>query len=407
MKTVRPLLLAVLGLALLSACSQVPESIQGLEPQFGKVGYDGATKVATNAAHPYAFVVGSYGSVKEGQQDKNFLRSFTRNGSLRWERLIPIPVSAEFSYTADVVTDAAGNVYLAYNIDTNPDPFEDVYENHLAKFDKDGKQIWNRVLNDDVVGPLALDARGNIYAATNGFVSNLYKYAPNGKIIWESDVQPDFSIYELVVSDRDELFVMGDDYSRYDLNTGQGYIRRVLRKHDSEYRLKFERSFARDSSVYGMAVGGSSVYVAYGNEGSPGVPINVKRYSTSGKLLLKRALKTGAEDYTGVRGVSADSAGNLYLAGFIASDNPDSTNPYDTYEDDLFVTKYSPSLVSKWTYRTDLSGTYSVAFDVTPRTTGEIYAAGRSNGKINGKNNGSSDAFLLRLDSKGQKVWIR
>ena len=200
---------------------------------------------------------------------------------------------------------------------------------------------------------------------------------------------------------------MGDDYSHYDPSTGQGYIRRVLRKYDSEYRLKFERGFTRDSSVYGMAVGGSSIYVAYGDEGSSGVPINVKRYSTSGKLLLKRTLTTGAKDYTGVRGIGADNAGNLYLAGFISSENPKSTNPYDPYEDNVFVNKYSTSLRALWTYSPKLLESNEVAFDVSSRTPDEIYAVGRSNGKINGRNNGGDDAFLLRLSGKGQKVWER
>ncbi len=324
---------------------------------------------------------------------------------MRWQRLIP--EFAGSSYIQDVVTDATGNVYFAYNGDTDPAPFAYVYENHLAKFDKSGRQIWNKILNDDVVGPLVLDSKGNIYAATNGFASNLYKYAPSGKIIWESGVQTDFSVTQLAVSDKDELFVMGDDYSHYNSSTGQGYIRRVLRKHDSGYRLKFERSFARDSGVYGMAVGGSSVYVAYGDEGSPGVPINVKRYNTSGKLLLKRALTTGVKDYTGVRGVGADEAGNLYLAGFIYSDNPKSTNPYDTYEDNVFVSKFSPSLRHAWTYNPKLLGNNEAAFGVASRTPDEIYAVGRSDGKINGRNNGGDDAFLLRLNSKGQKVWER
>ena len=148
--------------------------------------------------------LGDYGSVKEGEQGRSFLRSFNRDGSLRWQRLIP--EFAGSSYIQDVVTDATGNVYFAYNGDTDPDPFAYVYENHLAKFDKSGRQIWNKILNDDVVGPLALDSKGNIYAATNGFGSNLYKYAPSGKIIWESGVQTDFSVTQLAVSDKDELF---------------------------------------------------------------------------------------------------------------------------------------------------------------------------------------------------------
>ena len=389
----------------LSACSQTPAELKGgLEPQFGKAGSDWGTEVATNAAHPYVFAAGDYGPT-EHQKDRVFLRSFNKNGSMRWEHLMP--KFAEYSYAQDVVTDVTGNVYLTYSGDTNPDPFEHMNERYLVKFDKNGRQIWRKTLEPNTDGPLTVDGRGNIYVATNGYAPGLDKYAPSGKIIWQSGVQSDFSIRELAVSDKDELFVVGDDTSHYDLYTGQGYIRHVLRKYDLEYRLKFERRVSKDSNIEGMAIGGNVVYVAYGYEGSPGLPIYVNKYSTSGKLLLKRTLATGVEDYTGVRGVGADKAGNLYLAGFISSENPKSTNPYDPYEDNVFVSKYSTSLRALWTYSPKRLGSNEVAFDVSSRTPGEIYAVGRSNGRVNGSNKGSDDAFLLRLNAQGQKIWER
>lgn len=404
MKTARPLLIAALGLALLSACSQAPESLQGgLEPQFGKAGYDWATEVAANAAHPYVFVAGTYAG---GDEDRVFIREYNKDGRFIWERLLPDFVGYE--YAESIGTDAAGNAYLIYLGDSYPDPYEDVYERYLVKFDKRGKQIWRKTLSSNSSGSLAVDNKGNIWVTSNENGVLLQKYASDGRIIYESDFIPRFSIGHLAVSDTNDLYAEITDFRNCNEDV-YAYcdFQRGLRKYAANGQIKFDRVVSGSyKSIDGLAFGNNSVYVAYISEGSPGLPIYVKKYSESGRLLSKRTIATGAEDYTLVRGVSADNDGNLYLSGAISSDNPDSSNSYP-FKDDVFVSKYSPSLASKWTYRTDLLGTGGIAWNVTSRTTGEIYAVGSSDGKINGKNSGSSDAFLIRLNSKGQKVWIR
>ncbi len=400
MKKVQVLAAVSLAVGLLvSACSQAPVA-GGLEPQFGKAGNDQATEVAVNAAHPYVFVAGTYSG-----EERVFIREYNKNGKLMWERLLP--KFAGYSGIESADTDNAGNAYLTYSGDNSSDSSKAVRDRYLVKFDKRGKQVWRKTLSPNSVGSLAVDNKGSIWVTSNERGALLQKYAPDGRIIYESEFVPALSLGSLNVSDIDDLYAETTDFRSCN-EIASCDFQRGLRKYASNGQLKFEQVVSESyKSIYGVAFSKNSVFVVYREEGSPGLPIYVKKYSTSGKLLKKGVIATGAEDYTVIRGVSADSSGNLYLAGTISSYNPKSTNPYDAFEDNYFVSKYSPSLKLGWTYNSELSGTYEIAFSVTARTTGEIYAAGYSDGRINGKNNGEYDAFLLRLNGSGQKAWIR
>lgn len=66
-----------------------------------------------------------------------------------------------------------------------------------------------------------------------------------------------------------------------------------------------------------------------------------------------------------------------------------------------------PSGSISWTYSSNLPNNFEFANDVSAADTGKVYLAGATDGKVNGRNNGGLDAFLLRLDSTGKKVWAR
>ena len=77
MKIARPLLIAALGLTLLSACSQIPQG--SLEPQFGTAANDAAVEIALDKNLGHVYVAGNLGK-------KAFIRQYQRDGSLNWER---------------------------------------------------------------------------------------------------------------------------------------------------------------------------------------------------------------------------------------------------------------------------------------------------------------------------------
>lgn len=200
---------------------------------------------------------------------------------------------------------------------------------------------------------------------------------------------------------------MGNDLTNYEPGTGQGYIRVALRKYDAEGKLAFDRSISRRYQGQHLALAQGNVYVAYGPEGAPGDPLYLNKYDRTGKLLLARTLPLPADEYRGLRGISADEAGNVYLTGYISRENPDSTDPFDSYEADLFVNKYTSALRSAWNYSPESRGTFEYGFGVNARTSGEVYALGRTNAKVNGANKGNFDVYLLRLNGQGKEVWER
>lgn len=118
---------------------------------------------------------------------------------------------------------------------------------------------------------------------------------------------------------------------------------------------------------------------------------SLTKYSTAGMRQWQRALTPSVFFYGG--GISADTSGNVYLAG--------------SSDFDLLVRKYNAAGALSWSYQPRLAGTAENAFDVVARTTGELYAVGATDGKVNGKNGGGYDAFLFRLNGQGGKVWSR
>lgn len=87
-----------------------------------------------------------------------------------------------------------------------------------------------------------------------------------------------------------------------------------------------------------------------------------------------------------------------YLSGYTTHNDPPGN---------LFGRKYTPSGSVVWTYTPNLQGTQEIAFDVSAADSGKVYLVDHTTGKVNGINRGQEDAFLLRLDTTGKRVWSR
>lgn len=73
----------------------------------------------------------------------------------------------------------------------------------------------------------------------------------------------------------------------------------------------------------------------------------------------------------------------------------------------ILVRKYTPSGGVAYNRRFTDSATDAFGLGVAAASSSELYIVGSTDGKVNGKNNGGEDAFLLRLNGQGQKVWER
>jgi hypothetical protein len=111
-------------------------------------------------------------------------------------------------------------------------------------------------------------------------------------------------------------------------------------------------------------------------------------------------LGTGTTD--SAQGLSIDSQGNLYLAGYTSGDLQGNGN---AGEEDLILVKYNSNGDRQWTRQLGSSGD-DVAFASATDSKGNVYAAGYTEGGFDGNTHpGNYDIFLVKYDTNGNKQW--
>lgn len=399
----RPLILAASALALfISACSQVPTNLDApvLAPQFGTAGTDAATVVASRASHSYIYVGGeSFGTRSNREEDDIFLRRYNRDGSLAWERRSG--QQGQVSGRQNVGTDATGNAYIAWRTRTPFPQSPTEARPYLSKLNPAGRLLWRKDLGAGLgILPVALtvDAVGNAYLTLVDYGddydqegSYLRAYSPGGRLRWQREASRSLTLEDVTVADDGALYVTASDPSG----------RSPLLRYNTDGALLWEVALPQEGlNGVAVAVGGEAVYVG-ANTGSD---IKLYRYNEDGALVWERTITP--LDYAETSDVTADEDGNAYLTGY--------TDPTNMYDDpsgddtlDLFVRKYTPAGSIAWTYKPRLTDTNEQAYRVEARTSGEVYVVGSTDGRVNGNNFGLSDAFAVRLNGTGKKVWSR
>lgn len=404
-----------LGIALtlmISACSQAPVVEGGLEPQYGTALSDSGLRVATNeAGHLYTL-----GTIADDylETSETVLKRFDTTGSERWSRKLGLSC-AEGEYRCyargyGVGVDTGGNGYALHgkeygaSVPTRETTFMDAT---LKKYSPSGGLLWMReVYAGTVIGGVAMatTSTGETFVAyrlgryepsesDDIFVASyrLVKYSSSGAKLFDKTQVIDEPSDAAVASDG-SLYLVGNGKAAKYRGDGTLIWQRTL---PVVFRYAEEQ----------VAVNGSHVYISLntGHRESES-RIALYKYTAGGALQWTRTITPFGTAY--MSGLSADASGNAYLTG---ATNPDYTGPSaDTLLGyDLFVRKYTPSGSIAWTYAPKLPGTYEAARDVSAAASGKVYVVGETTGKVNGKNYGGQDAFLLRLDTAGKKVWSR
>jgi hypothetical protein len=161
------------------------------------------------------------------------------------------------------------------------------------------------------------------------------------------------------------------------------------------------------------------------------------RYDASGAVIWYRQFGTGAED--GIRANATDSAGNIYVAGFIGGATTTGgmglVAKYDSAGTQLWLRQFGPSgfstqaidvdtdaagnvyvlsrsanifggesFLSKYTPTGEQSWSHPISAPLEPLALatdllGHVYLVGRTNN--------NADAFLAQYDALGNQVWLR
>ncbi len=379
--------LAVVTL-LLAACSQTPEeAAPDLSPQFGTALYDTASDVALNRSG-YIFVVGSsYPGYGDGTRDPaatdGFLRRYDRDGRLIWARKVSGSLS-EFVQAVD--TDAAGNSYIVWNASKRNDAGVFETQGYLSKYSASGTPLWTRTMASNTQGSqfsstlVAVDPLGGVYAAGGQRAGEhvLQKYSSSGTLLWEKR-NDNFSPTGFAAASDGSLYLSDTDLVKYSRSGGELWRKTGVTRSPGLLAV----SGADDVYLLGQGDGFDDSFVT--------------KYTSSGTKLWQRGVEVATDgDYVGTNGFDADAGGNLYIAG--------SFEEFPA-EVDIIVQKFDPEAKPVWLRRIDADRDYANA--VSTILGDGIYVAGETSGLVNGSSRGAHDAFLLRLNRFGSRVWSR
>lgn len=385
----RPLILTAAALALfISACSQGPADLDApmLAPQFGSAIYDTASDVALNRSG-YIYVVGSshpgHGDETKDPADADgFVRRYDRDGKLIWARKVG---GSLVELVQAVDTDAAGNSYVVWVAAKRTGDYTSEGQGYLSKYSANGTLLWTRktasviyaVGSQSSPALVAVDPLGGVYAAGAQQVSEhvVQKYSSSGTLLWERR-NDNFPASGFAAASDGSLYLSGTGLVKYSRTGGE-----VWRKTGSRGLLAV--SGADDVYLLGNAEGFDNRFVT--------------KYTSSGTKRWQREVEVFTDDgYVPTNGFDADASGNLYIAG--------SFEEFPA-EVDIIVQKFDSEAKPVWLRRIDADKDYANA--VSTILGGGIYVAGETSGRVNGSNQGANDAFLLRLNRFGGKVWSR
>ncbi len=163
----------------------------------------------------------------------------------------------------------------------------------------------------------------------------------------------------------------------------------------------YAQGVATDSSgnvyVTGYTGGGLD-----GNSSAGNYDLFVVKYNSSGTKQWTKQLGTSSDDQA--RGVTTDSSGNVYVAGYT---NGGLDGNSSAGSSDLFVVKYNSSGTNQWTQQLGTSD-QDLATGVATDSSGNVYVAGYTGGGLDGNSNaGSRELFVVKYNSSGTKQWTQ
>ena len=346
-----------------------------------------------------------------------------------WSRLIG---GSKYDEATDVSTDSRGNVYVVSNFNgvygSDGDSFwienTDV---SIIKFDSDGNKIWSKLmgtdLTDDATG-VSTDNNGNVYMVgysrgnfdghTNSGAQDAFmvKFDSDGNKIWSKLMGTTATDKATGVStdNNGNVYMMGYSYGDFDGHTNSGNGDVFIVKFDSNGNKMWSKlmKISEYDEIWIDHVSIDSrdnVYVVGESEvdfdGDDVFDVFIVKFDSNGNKLWSKLMGTDSTDIA--RDVTTDSRGNVYMLGESEGDFDRHTN---RGRDDAFMVKFDSNGNKLWS---KLMGTAEsdYAHGVSTDSSGNVYMVGQSNGDFDGHTNGGSSPFIVKFDSDGNKIWSK
>ncbi len=408
-------------LTTLAACSQVQPPVTdaafGLESQtLGTAAEDQGKELAFSprlgALYAAGITKGSLDAPNRGGFDI-YLRRYNRNKTVAWTRQI---ASAADDIVKDIAADAKGQLYVAGR------------QGDLcfhSKYRADGLLLWKHTYNFCSDMAMAVDTGGNIYLtedrSNNGNAYyELRKYASSGTQVYSATITSNNGlapggVEDIAIDKSGNAYVYAVDCDDYCWD----YIQKVSPTGNVSYYSMFAMPLSArnefgvpvtDTHYLDLEVVGNALY-AVGDKTYYAPPesnnpfenpfesdILVVKYTLSGAISWQRTFGTKTRDVGTT--ITADSAGNVYAVGVTRG----SLAARNAGADDILMRKLSASGTAQWTKQFG-NANYDQADDVIAYSK-ELYLTGTTSGALEGGSyHGGRDAFLLRRNGSGNKVW--
>jgi uncharacterized protein YecT (DUF1311 family) len=310
-----------------------------------------------------------------GESDTSFPRmrlvKHDSSGKRLWIRSFK---SDGWNYPTDMAVDANDDVYILGRFMGHFEGNEgfDDYDGCLVKLDGSGKIQWSRVFGTqgiDLAENMAIGSRGNIYVTVTS------------KAAWEGKPK----------NERGDI---------------------VLLKFDPHGNRKWTRfyGFGREDFPYGISLDArENLYLAALTRISPAdsskadtLLHSLVKFDSSGNR--KWVLPISKDSTTGLRAITVDKLGGIYLAGWTKSSMDGKTLPSDgTFMGSYFLTRYDTAGTRQWLRQSrNRADLIALAADGS----GNAYLFGNASDSLDGAS-ASGGLFLLKYDKDGSRKWTR
>jgi hypothetical protein len=331
--------------------------------------------------------------------------------------------SANNDYSTSVSVDGLGNLYAAGtthgNVQGTNAGQADAF---IVRYDSGGNLLWSRQFGTSGIDQgfgISADGFGNatICGSTNKRLGNqsfgeydafITKFDSFGNQVWlrqfgttRNDAGDD------VATDRlGNIYVAGQTWG--DLaGANAGPYDAFVAKYDTGGNAIWTRQFGTQQSegpVFVSTDGVGNLYVAGGTQGAlAGVNAGsydafVTKYDAAGNLLWTQ--QTGGPFSESISSVSADSLGNVFLAGTVGTDASGSGRSQDA-----LLIKYDSAGNLLWSRQLGTAA-FDTISDVSADQLGNVYLSGSTQGSLGGPNSGSDDVFVAKYDGLGNQLWL-
>ena len=136
-----------------------------------------------------------------------------------------------------------------------------------------------------------------------------------------------------------------------------------------------------------------------GEEPKGGEDIFVARIDSTGEPMWVRLLGTGADETPGSIAVAPN--GDLVVAGTTRGSLASTNRGLR----DIVIARYSPSGTRRWARQFGTAAD-DLATTVIALGNGALYVGGSTTGRLGLESRGGSDAFVMRLDRNGRRLWV-